>query len=80
MPANPAATAPAVRPPEPTPRATAHDEPAAWRPKEWLRKVPIGPSKFYLEVQAGKIRIVKVGSATLVTTSPRAYLASLRDE
>jgi hypothetical protein len=89
MPANPTATAPAVCPPEPTDqepqdrherRAADHDEPAAWRPKEWRRRVPIGSSKFYLEIQAGRIEIVKVGSATLVTTSPREYLASLRDE
>jgi hypothetical protein len=76
-------------PPEPTvpepqkpyERLTAaHHEPAAWRPKEWIRKVPIGRSKLYLEVRAGRIKTVKVGSATLITTSPGDYLASLRDE
>ena len=61
-------------------RAAAHHEPAAWRPKEWLRKVPLGRTKLYLEVRAGRVKVVKAGAATLITTSPEEYLAALRDE
>jgi hypothetical protein len=77
------------RPPEPTDpeprnrherRAAAHHERAAWRVKEWLREVPIGRTKFYQEVKVGRIEVVKAGNATLVTTSPKEYLAALRDE
>jgi hypothetical protein len=57
-----------------------YDEPAAWRVNDWRRQVPISRTKFYSERQAGRISTVKVGSATLVTTSPRKYLATLRDE
>ena len=77
------------RPPEPTDqeprnrherRAAAHHERAAWRVKEWLREVPIGRTKFYLEVRSGRIELVKAGTVTLITTSPREYLAARRDE
>jgi hypothetical protein len=60
-------------------RAAAHPEPAAWRVNAWLCEVPISRSKFYEERNAGRIETVKVGSTTLVTTAPRAYLAALRD-
>jgi hypothetical protein len=55
-------------------------EPAAWRVDAWRRKVPISRSKFYEERNAGRIKTVKVGSSTLVTTPPREYLASLPSE
>ena len=61
-------------------RAAAHHEPAAWRPKAWLRKVPFGRTKLYLEVKAGRIKVVKAGAVTLITTSPEEYLAALHDE
>jgi hypothetical protein len=85
MPANPAAPAPALALclPKPTARnrherrAAAHHERAAWRIPEWLDEVPISRSKFYEERNEGRIATVKVGSATLITTSPREYLASL---
>ena len=48
-------------------RAAAHHEPAAWRPKAWLRKVPFGRTKLYLEVKAGRIEVVKAGAVTLIT-------------
>ena len=60
--------------------AVATHEPAAWRPKDWLRKVPFGRTTLYLEVKAGRVKVVKAGSATLITTSPREYLAARRDE
>jgi hypothetical protein len=61
-------------------RAADHRERAAWRIRDWLREVPFGRSKFYLEVRSGRIRVVKAGSATLVLTSPQEYLAALSDE
>jgi hypothetical protein len=77
------------RPPEPTVpeprnrherRAAAHHEPAAWRVNPWLGHVPFGRTKFYQEVKAGRIEVVKAGGATLVITSPQKYLTALRDE
>ena len=56
----------------------AGHQPAAWRVKSWLAEVPIGRTKFYAECEAGRIKIVKVGSATLVVTTPEAYIASLQ--
>jgi len=53
------------------------DEPAAWRVNAWRQKVPISRSKFYQERNAGRIKTVKVGSSTLVTTAPKDYLAAL---
>jgi len=61
--------------------AAAHDlgrEPAAWRVNDWRRQVPMSRTKFYQERDAGRIETVKLGSATLVTTSPKDYLTSLR--
>jgi len=52
-------------------------EPAAWRVDAWRRQVPISRSKFYEERNAGRIKTVKVGSSTLVTTAPKDYLAAL---
>jgi hypothetical protein len=54
-------------------------EPVAWRISAWLRRVPIGRSKFYLEREVGRIDTVKCGGATLVTTPPEKYIASLRE-
>jgi hypothetical protein len=54
--------------------------PAAWRPKAWRLQVPIGHSKFYQEIKAGRIETVKCGTVTLVTTPPQQYIASLRDQ
>jgi len=58
-------------------RAVAHPEPAAWRVNDWCRQVPMSRSKFYEERKAGRIKTVKVGSSTLVTTPPKDYLAAL---
>ena len=56
----------------------AKHEPAAWRVSGWLKEVPISRTKFYGECGAGRIKMVKVGTATLVVTSPKDYLASLQ--
>jgi hypothetical protein len=56
-------------------------EPATWRIKTWVRRVsepPMSRTMFYRERHAGRIETVKLGSATLVTTSPADYVASLR--
>jgi hypothetical protein len=56
-------------------------EPATWRVDAWRHKVsrpPMSRTKFYQERNAGRIETVKLGSATLVTTSPADYVASLR--
>lgn len=55
----------------------AGHEPAAWRVNSWLEEVPIGRTKFYAEWRDGRIKTVKVGSATLVITRPKDYLAAL---
>jgi hypothetical protein len=57
--------------------SAAEHEPAAWRVNGWLAEVPISRTKLYAEIGAGRIATVKVGSATLITTSPHDYLASL---
>ena len=62
------------------PDAVANREPAAWRVNDWRQQVPISRTKFYEQRNAGLIRTVKVGAATLVLTSPQEYLAALRDE
>jgi hypothetical protein len=53
-------------------------EPAAWRVNDWRQRVPISRSKFYEERNAGRIKTVKLGSATLVVTSPRTYIDTLK--
>jgi hypothetical protein len=60
--------------------AVTHHERAAWRVNDWRQQVPISRTKFYSERNAGRISTVKAGGATLVTTSPKEYLAALRDE
>ena len=54
-------------------------EPAAWRINNWRRQVAnMSRTKFYEERDAGRIEMVKLGSATLVVTPPRKYIAALR--
>lgn len=53
------------------------DTPVAWRVKDWRRKVPMAHSTFYEECKAGRIKTVKRGASTLVTTPPKAYIAAL---
>ncbi len=57
-----------------------HAFPVAWRVNAWRRAVsepPMSRIKFYLECGVGRIKTVKLGSATLVTTPPRQYIKSL---
>jgi hypothetical protein len=55
-------------------------QPVAWRPKTWRRAVGgMSNSKFYEERKTGRIKTVKMGAATLVITSPKQYVALLRD-
>ena len=52
-------------------------------PKIWrneVRKPAMSNGKFYSEVAAGRIKIVKCGRSTIVVTSPSDYLAALATE
>jgi hypothetical protein len=60
------------------PRHRPIAEPVAWRVAVWRQIVPMSHSKFYEERAAGRIETVKLGAATLVVTSPKQYVASLR--
>jgi hypothetical protein len=58
---------------------TEDGHPAAWRINVWRQHVAnMSRSKFYEEREAGRIQTVKMGSATLVVTSPRQYIESLK--
>lgn len=57
---------------------TEDAEPTAWRINPWRRQVAnMSRTKFYEERDAGRIQTVKLGSATLVVTSPRQYIERL---
>jgi excisionase family DNA binding protein len=49
----------------------------AWTVSEWCADVGVGRSHLYDLLGAGKIKAVKSGKRTLVTTTPDEYLASL---
>ena len=51
-----------------------------WRVNEWCFDVGLSRASFYNLLKAGKVEIVKSGAATIVTTAPRDFLASLRRE
>jgi hypothetical protein len=53
---------------------------AGWRISEWARDTGLGRSSVYNEIKAKRVKAVKSGSATIITTSPAEYLASLRGE
>jgi hypothetical protein len=59
-------------------RRASQADPVAWRVNDWRRQVPMSRSTFYAQVRLGRIELVKVGRATLVTTPPKDYIASLR--
>ena len=65
-------------PRNPHKRRANEPEPAAWRINDWRRQVPMSRTTFYAQVKLGRIEVVKLGTATLVTTSPKDYIASLR--
>ena len=54
-------------------------EKAAWTVNEWLDEGLVSRTKFYEEVRAGRIRILKCGRKSLVTTKPMEWLASLEN-
>jgi hypothetical protein len=59
---------------------TSDCDPVAWRINSWRQQVAgMSRTKFYEELDAGRIKCVKLGSATLVVTPPAAYLAQLPD-
>jgi hypothetical protein len=58
----------------PTPAPTK----AGWRPDEWSAATGLSRGYFYKLLRAGKVEVVKAGKATIVTTSPADFLASLR--
>ena len=47
---------------------------AGWRPKRWAAEADVSRSYTYQLIDAGKLRVVKVGAATVILTSPREFL------
>jgi hypothetical protein len=57
------------------------DEPIYDRPKQSMRKLGLGPTKWYELVKAGKIKTLKCGRATLVPTDQYpAFRESLENQ
>jgi excisionase family DNA binding protein len=51
----------------------------AYRPREFCEAVGIGQSKFYGLVREGRLRVTKLGKATIVLDEDaRAFMRSLR--
>jgi hypothetical protein len=50
-----------------------------WRPTEWLKAAgnPFSRPTLYAEIHRGRIDARKLGRATIILTSPRAYFESL---
>jgi hypothetical protein len=59
---------------------SASAEKVGWRPAEWGGAVGVSRASVYNLLVAGAIDSVKVGSARVITTTPRDYLASLAKE
>jgi hypothetical protein len=58
------------------------NEPAGWRPHDWLRHAgfPFSLPVLYREIKAGNIDARKVGGGkrnTIILTSPREYFAKM---
>jgi hypothetical protein len=51
-----------------------------WRPNEWAHAVGVSRWTAFQLLRTGKIAGVKIGSARVIITSPRAYLTSLAAE
>lgn len=49
--------------------------PIAWEIKTWRAIVPMSASQFYVLRSRGLIETVKIGSKTLVITTPQEFLA-----
>ena len=50
---------------------------AGYTPREFCQHTSIGMTKLYELKNAGKVRFVKVGSRTIITEDPAAFLAKL---
>jgi len=57
------------------------NEPASWRPHDWLRAAghPFSLPVLYREIRAGRLDARKVGGGknTVILTSPAAYFAKM---
>jgi len=53
------------------------DEKQGWRVSEWHPQVGISRSLTYELIKDRKIKIVKVGRATIIITPPSEFLATL---
>jgi hypothetical protein len=58
------------------------NEPAGWRPYDWLRAAgyPFSLPILYREIKAGRLDACKVGGGgknTVILTSPREYFAKM---
>jgi len=53
---------------------------AGWRVKEWATACGLSRAHVYNLLNRGALDSVKDGKARIITTSPCAYLLSLRDE
>ena len=58
----------------------AKPEQVAWSVKHWCAATDLSPAYCYELLAAGKIEAVKVGGKRLITTTPREFLAGLRNE
>jgi len=68
-------------PPVSAPASTPGLDRRSFTVNEFLTIHPIGRTKFYAEVKAGRIKVVKVGKKTLIpATEPAAWLARLAGE
>jgi len=56
------------------------DEKQGWRVSEWHPQVGISRSLTYELIKDRRIKIVKVGRATIIVTPPSEFLASLAPE
>ena len=63
------------------PKKTAPNPPKiGWRVAEFAASVGLCRASIYNEMGKGRIDWVKSGSATIITTTPADYLASLSDK
>jgi hypothetical protein len=51
-----------------------------WTVNQWCDDAGLGRSSVYLAMKAGVVKYVKCGTRTIITTSPREFLASLAEK
>jgi hypothetical protein len=56
---------------------TSPDQVVGWRVRDWSRQAGVGRTSTFNLIKAGTIAAVKHGAATVITTPPKDYLASL---